>query len=364
MARSALRLGIAGCGVAARIHLDRLLALDAVEIVGCADPDLPSAQALADRASHGGRSSPGPTSVPAFTDHRELFDQAAPDAVAVFTPHLAHYRVTMDALQRGCHVFIEKPLSTNVQEAADIVNLARGRQLKVGVGHQFRLCPSLIEARRRLESGAIGPLRLVTAILARPWVAALDREESQWRFQLKAAGGGILADAGDHLIDALLWTTGQVASTVGAVQSERDRGIDLVTAAAIRLADGTPVALAVSAFSPGSLFALDYFGELGRHPRDRSDPGGGTFRRAASGSRPRGAQPDHRRRLCRRCRRRVSVVLSRRASSRHRAAARSDHALRNNRAYCSAELSRVIPPKIPAPPDLVPCSPNPADFDT
>lgn len=264
MARSALRLGIAGCGVAAHIHLDRLLALDAVEIVGCADPDLPSAQALADRAAHGGRSSPGPTSVPAFTDHRELFDQAAPDAVAVFTPHLAHYRVTMDALQRGCHVFIEKPLSTNVQEAADIVNLARGRQLKVGVGHQFRLCPSLIEARRRLESGAIGPLRLVTAILARPWVAALDREESQWRFQLKAAGGGILADAGDHLIDALLWTTGQVASTVGAVQSERDRGIDLVTAAAIRLADGTPVALAVSAFSPGSLFALDYFGELGR----------------------------------------------------------------------------------------------------
>jgi predicted dehydrogenase len=264
MARSALRLAIAGCGVAARIHLDRLLALDAVNIVGCADPDLPSAKALADRAAHGGRSSQGPASVPAFTDHRELFYQEAPDAVAVFTPHLAHYRVTMDALQRGCHVFIEKPLSTNVQEAADIVNLARGRQLKVGVGHQFRLCPSLIEARRRLESGAIGPLRLVTAILARPWVAALDREESQWRFELKAAGGGILADAGDHLIDALLWTTGQVASAVGAVQSERDRGIDLVTAAAIRLADGTPVALAVSAFSPGPLFALDYFGELGR----------------------------------------------------------------------------------------------------
>ena len=70
-----------------------------------------------------------------------------PDALAVFTPHLFHYKLTMDALQAGCHVFVEKPLSTNSQEAADIVNLARGRQLKVGVGHQYRLRPSLIEAR-------------------------------------------------------------------------------------------------------------------------------------------------------------------------------------------------------------------------
>jgi predicted dehydrogenase len=263
MARAALRMGIAGCGAAARIHLDRLLALDAVEIVGCADPDLHSAQALADRASLRAPSPHEPKSVPAFSDYRDLLQQQVPDAVAIFAPHLAHYRVTMDALQRGCHVFIEKPLSTNLQEAADIVSLARGRHLKVGVGHQFRLCPSLVEARRRLASGAIGPLRLVTAILARPWVADLDREESQWRFHLKAAGGGILADAGDHLIDALLWTTGQVAGEVGAVQSERDRGIDLVTAAAIRLADGTPVTLGVSAFAPGSVFALDYFGELG-----------------------------------------------------------------------------------------------------
>jgi predicted dehydrogenase len=264
MARSVVRIGIAGCGAAARIHLERLLAIDGVEIVGCADPDLASARALADRASLLAGRAAVPLAVPAYSDHRELLKEQSPDAVAVFTPHLAHYRVTMDALQRGCHVFIEKPLSTNLQEAADIVNLARGRHLKVGVGHQYRLCPSLIETRQRLAAGSIGPLRLVTATLARPWLARLDHEENQWRFQLSAAGGGILADAGDHLLDTLLWTTGQVAAQVSAVQSERGRGVDLATAAAIRLADGTPVALAVSAFSPGPLFVLEYFGELGR----------------------------------------------------------------------------------------------------
>ena len=54
----------------------------------------------------------------------------------------------MDALQGGCHVFIEKPLSTNPQEAVDIVGVARGRSRKVGVGHQYRLSPSFLEARR------------------------------------------------------------------------------------------------------------------------------------------------------------------------------------------------------------------------
>ena len=51
MRTSVVRIGIAGCGLAARIHLDRLLALEGVEIVGCADPDLSAAAALADRAS-------------------------------------------------------------------------------------------------------------------------------------------------------------------------------------------------------------------------------------------------------------------------------------------------------------------------
>ncbi len=270
MKTSMVRIGITGCGMAARIHLDRLLALEGVAIVGCADPDLSAAEALADRAGLG-VAIEGGTPVPAFNDHRELLRCVAPDALAIFSPHLSHYRQAMDALQAGCHVFIEKPLSTNLQEAADIVALARARGLKVGVGHQFRLCPSLIEARGRMARGAIGPLRLVTCILARPWLTPVCEEERTARHSAKPVAGGILADPGDHLIDALLWTTGQVAVEVAAIQSQTDPGIDLVTAAAIRLADGSPVSLAVSGISPGVLFALDYFGEMGRlHVTDQT----------------------------------------------------------------------------------------------
>ncbi len=269
MATELLRIGIAGCGYAARVHLHRLLALEGVRVVGCADPDRAAAEALAALVpAHGGAGEPASL---AWVDHRELLRQAAPDALAIFTPHLAHYRVAMDALQAGCPIFIEKPLSTNVQEAADIVALARGRNRKVGVGHQYRLRPSLVEARRRLAAGAIGPLRLVTATLAQPWLATHGGAENSWRFDPRVFGGGILADAGDHLLDALLWTTGQVAVEAAADAEPRRSGLDLVTAAAIRLADGTPVALAVAGVTPGTRFELTYFGEKGRlHVTDHS----------------------------------------------------------------------------------------------
>ena len=256
MATEALRIGIIGCGRAARIHLARLVAQDRVQVVGCADLNADAAGALA-AAVPGG-------STAVFTDHRELLERAAPQAVAIFTPHRAHYRPAMDALQAGCHVFIEKPLSTNAQEAVDIAGLARARGRKVGIGHQYRLRPSLAEARRRLASGAIGRLRLVTAVLAQPWLAAHSGPADAWRYDPKLSGGGILADAGDHLIDALLWTTAQAAREVMAVQSRLETGLDLVTAAALRLADGTPASLALSGDAPAPSFALTYFGEGGR----------------------------------------------------------------------------------------------------
>ena len=115
-----------------------------------------------------------------------------------------------------------------------------------------------------MAAGSIGELQLVAAVLARPWVKTLDQPENSWRFDPKLSGGGILADAGDHLIDALLWTTGRAAHHAAAMQTHGAPGIDLVTAAVIRLSGGTPVTLAVSAISPANLFEIDYFGESGR----------------------------------------------------------------------------------------------------
>ncbi|MDX2036925.1 MAG: Gfo/Idh/MocA family oxidoreductase [Isosphaeraceae bacterium] len=250
-----IRVGITGCGSAARAHTARLGKIAGVEIVACADPDPEAAARLAESIGIG--------ATRVFSDHATLLREVRPDVVAIFTPHLAHYRAAMDALQAGCHVFIEKPLSTNAQEAVDIVNLARGRSLTLGVGHQYRLLPTLREARSRLASGEIGRLRLVTALLAQPWLAAHGGTENSWRFDPKISGGGILADAGDHLIDALLWTTGGDPREVASVQTRVEPGLDVVTAAAIRLGDDLSATLAISGVSPNSLFEITFLGDAG-----------------------------------------------------------------------------------------------------
>lgn len=255
-----LRIGIAGCGRVARIHVGRMLARQCVAVVGCADPDAAAANSLAatipvDHADG---------AVLSFTDHLALLNHTKPDALAIFSPHRTHYRLALDALQAGCHVFIEKPLSTNTQEAVDIVNLARGRNRKVGVGHQYRLRPTLIAAREQIRAGRLGRIRLVSASMTAPWLASHQGPADVWRLDPKVSGGGMLADTGDHLLDALLWTTGQTAVEVAAFQGRVDPGLDVVTAAAIRLSQGTFATLGLSAVAPGPLFELTYHGELGR----------------------------------------------------------------------------------------------------
>jgi predicted dehydrogenase len=147
-----LRIGIAGCGRAARIHRDRLVALAEVAVAGCVDSDRSCTESFASKI--GQTAGPGRAPAGVFTDHRELLWRLGPDALSIFTPHFWHYPLARDTLQASRHVFIQKPISTNVQEAADIVGLARGRSLKVAVEHQYRLCPSLAEARRHLQEAA------------------------------------------------------------------------------------------------------------------------------------------------------------------------------------------------------------------
>ena len=125
-----LRIGIAGCGRAARIHLDRLAGPGRGRDRRLRRPGSVGAEALALEIEPGRPVRGGLR--PALHRSSRVAPAAGPRRAGIFSPHFWHYRLAMDALQAGCHVFIEKPLSTNVQEAADIVGLARGRSSRSG----------------------------------------------------------------------------------------------------------------------------------------------------------------------------------------------------------------------------------------
>ncbi len=127
-----LKIGLIGAGHLGKIHLKCIQAAAAeLDFVGFYDADPTNAAAVAEASG-----------VRFFTDPAELI--AAVDIVDVVTPTPSHYLLVRQALEAGKHVFVEKPLTQTVAEAAELVKLADERGLFVQVGHVERFNPALL----------------------------------------------------------------------------------------------------------------------------------------------------------------------------------------------------------------------------
>lgn len=130
-----LRIGVLGAGHLGRIHIQQLreLATD-WDLVGFHDPHPEKCAAINEEFG-----------TPILADADALL--AAVDVVDIVTPTLAHHRLAAKALELGKHVFIEKPVTTTMDEARALVALAERTGLKVQVGHVERFNPAFQAAR-------------------------------------------------------------------------------------------------------------------------------------------------------------------------------------------------------------------------
>jgi predicted dehydrogenase len=129
-----VRIGVVGCGMVAQAeHLPNLLQLsDRFEIAALADPSRTVREAMAARYSVAG----------VFDDHRRLLDAGGIDAVIVSAPAATHAQITLDALDAGLHVFVEKPLCITLADANAIVEARQGAGKVVQVGYMKRFDPA------------------------------------------------------------------------------------------------------------------------------------------------------------------------------------------------------------------------------
>jgi len=141
-----LRIGIVGAGYVARHHLAALRRLEFVEIVGIIDPDLRAARALA--AAFGVQF--------VASELGELVAARHPDAVYVLTPPSSHCQLTLQALELGCHVFVEKPMAESVAECDAMIECARAKELVLSVDHSDHFDPVVMRARHLVDTGACG----------------------------------------------------------------------------------------------------------------------------------------------------------------------------------------------------------------
>jgi scyllo-inositol 2-dehydrogenase (NAD+) len=130
------------------------------------------------------------------TDYRELIERV--DAVIVSAaPETTHYPITRDALSAGKHVLLEKPMGLRLEEADELIALARQAGVKLAIGYTQRFNPKFAYLKQSVVDGTLG--RPVTAMVSRHITRAIGN---------KIAGRGGLGPAqmeGTHDIDLLLW---------------------------------------------------------------------------------------------------------------------------------------------------------------
>lgn len=134
-----LKVGVLGAGHLGKIHLRLLNQSDKYELVGFYDPHSENADKVA--AEFGYRK---------FDTIEELIQ--AVDVVDIVTPTLSHHDCAKDAIQAGKHVFIEKPISNTVEEAEELITLAKEYNVKGQVGHVERFNPAFISTKEMIEN--------------------------------------------------------------------------------------------------------------------------------------------------------------------------------------------------------------------
>ncbi|MDQ7842843.1 MAG: Gfo/Idh/MocA family oxidoreductase [Armatimonadota bacterium] len=182
-----VRVGVVGLGQWGRHHARIYAGLPDVELVGVVDLNRAELRGFVNRYRTAG-----------YTDYRELIGKV--DAVSVAAPTALHHEITRAFLRAGIHCLVEKPITTTVAEAEELVELADRRDLVLLVGHVERFKPAV----RRLIELSRDPL-FIQARRVRPY----DRN--------RVMDVGVVMDLMVHDIDIVLSLAGGRVTDVGGM---------------------------------------------------------------------------------------------------------------------------------------------------
>ncbi len=194
-------VGVIGCGSISKIYFETLRRFSHVEVVACADINSQASRARAEEFS-----------IPKCCSPEELLADGQIDAVVNLTIPQAHVGVDIATLEAGKHVFSEKPLALNLEEARRVSRLAAERNLRLGCAPDTVLGAGIQTCRKLVDDGAIGkPLVFVANMLCGGHETWHPNPEFYYQ-----PGGGPLFDMGPYYLHALINLLGPVKSLVAS----------------------------------------------------------------------------------------------------------------------------------------------------
>jgi len=217
-----VKLAVVGSGVIGNRHIGAIQNSHGAELVALVDVD-PNVATIA-----------GEAGVPFYSDVTTACASRDIDGIVVSTPTIHHLKPSIEAMDAGCHVFVEKPVTASLEEARQLIDHSRATGKHVLVGHQRRYYALIEKARTLIGSGELGRLVAVSG----QWCMRKndDYYNPDWRKQ--QAAGPVLTNL-IHEIDYLRYICGDIESVTAEVSNDV-QGFEKedVAAVVLRFANG------------------------------------------------------------------------------------------------------------------------------
>ena len=235
-----LKTAVIGVGSMGRHHARVYSQLEETQLVAVADRQ---PEALAEIAQLYG--------VPGYADYRQLLEKEQPDVVTIAVPTSLHREATIDALDAGAHVLIEKPIAATIEEAQRLIDYAKARQRQLMVGHIVRFNPAIQLLKQKLERGELGRIFQISCRRVGP-------------FPARIRDVGVVVDLATHDLDVMRFLTGLdpirvYAETVRRIHTEHE---DLLLGT-LRFPDSVTGSLEINWLTPKKVREILVLGERG-----------------------------------------------------------------------------------------------------
>jgi predicted dehydrogenase len=242
-----IKIGVIGLGfVAQNIHLPRILATPEFNLIGVSDQSTERVKNTAQSFNLEG-----------YVDYVKLCERKDVDAVFILTPPHSHHEVAKIAAENKKHIFCEKPLAMNVDQAEQILAETEKAGVKLMVGYMMRFSNNILVLKRMLP--LIGEKLNAETVFSTP----LPEKRATFHYN-KELGGGVLFEMGIHHVNLLKWFFGEGKPVDVKMKMKGD--VDVLTIFSLTFQNGVVSQSEVTWANPFFRNAVFVRGENGNPP--------------------------------------------------------------------------------------------------
>ncbi|MGJ9460359.1 Gfo/Idh/MocA family protein [Oceanobacillus sp. CF4.6] len=208
-----LKIAVIGLGDISKIHLPIIQDNPNVELVAVCDIDETLKTTVSDAVF--------------YTDYHEMLEKETLDCIHICLPHYLHYLAAKACVEKGVHVFLEKPLARSAEEGMSLVDLEeKYKDIKLCVSFQNRLNETFETLQEIVESGEYGKVTGLKGLVT--WFRPKSYYDVKpWRGNMKQAGGGVMINQAIHTLDQMQLIGGEINTIRGSIDNLFDYGYEV-----------------------------------------------------------------------------------------------------------------------------------------